>query len=86
MRYFLDIIGILVFCDFMIFPSRHNTLILQSCFLCFQEWWKYSLSSVDIGIIGQTVLKPFMQLYVDFFIFVFLNSYSPASKFSQFIT
>ena len=36
-RYFLGIVGILGFCDFMIFPSRRNTLILQSCSLCFQE-------------------------------------------------
>ena len=37
MRYFIGIVGILGFCDFMIFPNRHNTLILQSCSLCFQE-------------------------------------------------
>ena len=37
MRYFLGIIDILGFCDVVIFLSRHNTLILQSCSLCFQE-------------------------------------------------
>ena len=26
-KYFLGIVGILGFCDFMIFPSRRNTLI-----------------------------------------------------------
>ena len=36
-RYFLSIMGILGFCDFVIFPSRHNTLILQFCYPCFQE-------------------------------------------------
>ena len=47
--YFLGIVGILRFCDFVNFLSRRNTLILQSCSLCFQ---KYSLSSVDVDIIG----------------------------------
>ena len=37
MIYFLGIVNILGFCDVVIFPSRHNTLILQSCSLCFQE-------------------------------------------------
>ena len=37
MRYFLGILGILEFCDFMIFPIRRNTLMLQSCSLCFEE-------------------------------------------------
>ena len=36
-RYFLDNVGILGFCDFVIFHYYHNTLILQSCSLCFQE-------------------------------------------------
>ena len=36
-RYFLSIMGILGFCDFVIFPSRHNTVILQFSYLCFQE-------------------------------------------------
>ena len=27
-RYFLDILGIIEFCDFVIFLSRHNYLIL----------------------------------------------------------
>ena len=35
--YFLSIVNILRFCDFVILPSRHNTLILHSCTLCFQE-------------------------------------------------
>ena len=37
MRYFLGILGILGACDFVILTSRRNTLILQSCSLCFQE-------------------------------------------------
>ena len=37
MSYFLNIVGILGFCGFVIFPSHHNTLILQSCTLGFQE-------------------------------------------------
>ena len=36
MRYFLGIVGILRFCDVVIFPSRRNTLIFQSCSMCFQ--------------------------------------------------
>ena len=36
-RYSLGIVGILRFCDFMNFPSHCNTLIFQSCTLCFQE-------------------------------------------------
>ena len=36
-RYFFDIVGNLGFCDIVTFPSRHDTLILQSCYLCFQE-------------------------------------------------
>ena len=32
-RYFLSIMGILGFCDFVIFLSRCNTLILHSCTL-----------------------------------------------------
>ena len=37
MRYFLGIVGILGFCDVVIFPCRRNTLILQFFFMCFQE-------------------------------------------------
>ena len=37
MRYFLGILGIFGFSDFVIFPNRRNTLILESCSLCFQE-------------------------------------------------
>ena len=80
MRYFLDIVSILGFGDFVIFPSRRNTLIFQSCSLYFQEQWKHSLSSEDVGIIGQTTLKPVVHFYVDFFIFVFLNSYYHSLK------
>ena len=36
-RYFLGIVGILRFCDFVIFLSYRNTLILKSYSLCFQE-------------------------------------------------
>ena len=31
-RYFLVIVGILGFYDFVIFPSRYNTLILLFCY------------------------------------------------------
>ena len=31
LRYFLYIVGIIRFCDFMFFPSRRNMLIFQSC-------------------------------------------------------
>ena len=37
MGYFLGIVGILGFCNFVITTSRRNTMILQSCSLCFQE-------------------------------------------------
>ena len=37
MMYFLGIIGILGFSDFVIFHSRRNILKLHSCTLCFQE-------------------------------------------------
>ena len=36
-RYFLGIVGIRGFYNFMIFPSCRNTLIFQSCILGFQE-------------------------------------------------
>ena len=36
-RYFLGIVGIIGFCDFVIFPTHRNILILQSSSLCFQE-------------------------------------------------
>ena len=52
MRYFLCTLGVLGFCDFVIFPSSCNNLILQSCSLCFQEYLKYSLQFVDVAIIG----------------------------------
>ena len=45
-----------------------------------------SLSSVGVGIIGRTTLKPIMYFYDDFFIFVFLNSYSRPPKLPRFIT
>ena len=36
-RYSFGIMGILGFYDFVIFPSRCNALMLQSCTLYFQE-------------------------------------------------
>ena len=36
-RYFLNNVSILGFCDFVIFHYYRNILILQSCSLCFQE-------------------------------------------------
>ena len=48
MKYFLGIISILGFCDF---PSHRNTLILQSCILCFQKLWKDYFASVVVDII-----------------------------------
>ena len=53
MIYFLDIMGVLRFCYFVIFPNRRNTLILQSCTLVFRIVERF-LSSVDVCIIGQT--------------------------------
>ena len=58
----------------MIFLNRRNTLILQTCSLCFQEYLKYSFSSVDVDIIGRTTLKHIVHFYDDLFIFMFLNS------------
>ena len=69
MRYFLDIIGILGFYDIFIFPGLRNSLILQSHTLIF-EIVKYSISSVDVGMIGRTTLKLsciFMLIYLSFF-------------------
>ena len=37
MRWFFSIVGILGFCDFVIFPNRRNNLIFQFCSMCFQE-------------------------------------------------
>ena len=51
MRYFIAIVGILRFCDFMIFLSHRNTLIFQSCNLVFRIV-KDSLSFVYVDIIG----------------------------------
>ena len=42
-RYFISIVGIIRFCDFMFFPSHHNTLILQSCTLVFRIVERLSL-------------------------------------------
>ena len=53
-RYFLGIVGILGFCNFVFFfSSRRNTLIFQSCTLV-DRIEKDSISSMDINIIGQT--------------------------------
>ena len=49
MKYFLGIISILEFCDFL---SHRNTLILQYCILCFKKLWKDSFASVDVDIIN----------------------------------
>ena len=44
----MDIRG---FYDFIIFLNRCNTLTLQSYSMCFLEWYKYYLSSLDVDII-----------------------------------
>ena len=59
--------NLIKFDDFVIFHSCNNTLIFQSCTLCFQELWKDYLAFMDVGIIGQTTLKPLFTFYVDFF-------------------
>ena len=33
--YFLGIMGIIGFCNFIIFPSSRNTLMLKYCSICF---------------------------------------------------
>ena len=43
--YFLDIMSILRFCDFVIFPNRHNTLILQFFTLFFKNSGKFVFHS-----------------------------------------
>ena len=55
MRYFLGIVGILGFHDFVFFPSCYM-LILQSCTLVFRRVKNY-LSSMDVGMIGRKTLK-----------------------------
>ena len=56
-RYFLGIVGIIGFCDFVIFSNRCNTLILYLV-LCVFKNIKNIISSMDIGIIDRTMLKP----------------------------
>ena len=71
MRYFLGIMGILGFHDFLIFPSRReyfDTLILYSVFIIVKKIF----SSVDVeGMIGGTMLKP---SYAFMLISLFLSS------------
>ena len=64
-RYFLGIVGIIGFCDFVIFPSRHNSLILQFCtqysntsilYFVFRIV-KDFISSMYVSMISQTTLK-----------------------------
>ena len=62
------------FCDFVIFFFNRRNFDTSILFSLFQELWKYYLSSVDVGIIGQTMLKSLVYFYDDLFIFVFLNS------------
>ena len=37
MKCILGIMGILEFCDFVIFSNHDDTLIVQSCTLCFKN-------------------------------------------------
>ena len=70
MRNFLGIMDILGFCDFVIFPSRRNTLILQPV-LCFHNSERFIPihgCRHDWSNHGKTSAP-----YVDFFIFVLLN-------------
>ena len=53
-RYFLGIVGILGFCDFFYSSQYDDTSILYSIFKIVKD----SLSSVNVGMIGQTILKP----------------------------
>ena len=73
MRYFLGIVGILGFCDFMIFPSRRNTLILRSCIFVFLRIMKILSLIRGRRHNFPNHVKSLVHLYVDFFIFVFLN-------------
>ena len=47
--------------------------------------WKNSLSSVDVDMISQTMLKPQASLYELFIIFLFLNYYHLYQNFRVFI-
>ena len=73
MRYFLGSVGIIGFCDFLIFPScriTFNTPILYSVFLRIKE--RFSLIR-GCKQNWPNHVKTLVHLYVDFFIFVFLN-------------
>ena len=58
MRYFLGIVSILRFSEFFLVVNSSQYFDTPILSLCFQEYWKYSLSSVDVSVIGQTMLKP----------------------------
>ena len=82
MRYFLSIMDIQGFCYFVIFLSHYSifdTPILDFVFsriverLSLIHGCKHNWSNH---------IKTLVRLYVNFFIFVFLNSYSNASKIS----
>ena len=80
MRYFLGIMGILRFFHFLIFPNHRNTLMLQSCTLCFHTSEKILSYHRGCRHYWLNYVKTHVHLYVDFFIFVFLNLYFHASK------
>ena len=69
MRYFLGTVSIIGFCDFMIFSSCRNTLILQSCVFIIVK------NSLIHGCKHNwpNLFKTLVHFYVDFSIFVFLN-------------
>ena len=73
MRYFLDIVGILGFCDFMIFSNCRNTLILQSCTLCFSRIVERFSPIRGYRHNWPNQVKTLVHLYVDFFIFCVLE-------------
>ena len=86
MRYFLYIVGIIRFCYFVIFSSHRNTSILQSYTSVF------SIIVERLSLIRgykhnwPEHIKTLVHLYIDFFIYAFLNSYSYVSKLPGFIT
>ena len=58
MWYFLGIVSILRFSEFFLVVDSSQYFDTPILSLCFQEYWKYYLSSVDVSVIGQTMLKP----------------------------
>ena len=69
MRYFLSIMGILRFCDFVIFLNLRNTLIFQSCSV--KPPTRHPVSSE-----GVTFFFPFFPVYNKLINFKLVHSYN----------